>query len=58
VLSKVYRKILVLFRLVQNFEILDLAMVKVEKVNITVTYLSGHRLFIISHVENAEEKGL
>ncbi len=31
VLSKVYRKILVLFRLVQNFKILDLAIVKVEK---------------------------
>ncbi len=37
-LLKVNRKILVLFRLVQNFEIFDLAMAKVEKVNIAVTY--------------------
>jgi hypothetical protein len=38
-LSKVYRKISFSFELVQNFEILDLAMAKVEKVNVTVTYL-------------------
>jgi hypothetical protein len=44
--------------LFQNFEILDLAMVKVGKVNIAVTYLSEHTLFIISHVESTEEKGL
>jgi hypothetical protein len=37
VLLKVYRKILVSFGLVQNFEILDLAIAKVEKANITVT---------------------
>jgi hypothetical protein len=36
--SKVYHKILVSFKMVQNFEILDLAMAKVEKVNITYTY--------------------
>jgi hypothetical protein len=36
-LLKVDRKILVSFRQIQNFEILDLAMAKVEKVNITVT---------------------
>jgi hypothetical protein len=34
---KVYFKILVLFGPVQNQEILDLAMAKVEKVNIAVT---------------------
>ncbi len=38
-LLKVFRKISVSFRLVQNFEILDLAMVKNEKDNITVTYM-------------------
>jgi hypothetical protein len=38
VLSKVDRKILVSFRLIQNFEIFDLVMAKVEKVNIKVTY--------------------
>jgi hypothetical protein len=36
-LSKVHREILVSFALVQNFEILDLGMAKVEKVNIAVT---------------------
>jgi hypothetical protein len=35
--SKVNYEISVLFRLVQNFEILELAMAKVEKVNIAVT---------------------
>jgi hypothetical protein len=46
-LSKVYGKISVSFGLVQNFEISDLAMAKVEKVNIAVTYdklLNKHRL--------------
>jgi len=38
VLSKVYNKILVSFEMVQNFEISDLAMVKVEKVNIAYIY--------------------
>jgi hypothetical protein len=38
VLSKVDCKILVLFRLIQNFQISDLAMVKVKKVDITFTY--------------------
>ncbi len=37
-ISKVYRKIWVLFGLVQNLQILDLAMAKVEKVNITLFY--------------------
>ncbi len=37
-LSKVYRLISVSFGLVQNFEISDLAMAKVEKVNIAVAY--------------------
>jgi len=36
--AKVDRKILVSFRLIQNFEISDLAMAKEEKVNIVVTY--------------------
>jgi len=36
-LSKVCRKILVLFRLVQNFKISDLGMLKVETANIAVT---------------------
>jgi hypothetical protein len=35
-ISKVYCKISVSLRLVQNLEILDLAMEKVEKFNITV----------------------
>ncbi len=35
---KVYRKILVSFRLVQNSQILDLAIAKVEKVNIALFY--------------------
>jgi hypothetical protein len=38
---KVNLKILVSFRLVQFFEISDLAMTKVEKVNIAVTYRLG-----------------
>jgi hypothetical protein len=37
-LSKVDRKISVSIGLIQNFEILDFAMAKVEKVNIAVTY--------------------
>jgi hypothetical protein len=37
-ISKVYRKICVLFWLVQNSQILDLAMAKVEKVNIALFY--------------------
>jgi len=37
--TKVDSKILVLFRLIQNFQILDLAMAKVVKVNIAVTCL-------------------
>ncbi len=37
VLSQVNHKILVLFGLIQNFEISDLAMAKVEKVIIAVT---------------------
>jgi hypothetical protein len=36
-ISKVYCEILVSFRQVQNLEISDLAMAKVEKVNIAVT---------------------
>jgi hypothetical protein len=39
VLSKVERKISVSFKPIQNFKILDLAMVKVKKINITVTYI-------------------
>jgi hypothetical protein len=35
---KVYHKILVSFELFQNLEILDLAMTKVEKVNIAVAH--------------------
>jgi hypothetical protein len=38
-LSKFHHKFSVLFRLVQNFEISDLAMAKVAKDNIAVTYL-------------------
>jgi hypothetical protein len=38
VLSKVDLKISASFRLIQNFEISDLAMAKVKKVNIAVTY--------------------
>jgi hypothetical protein len=45
VISKVYRKILVLFILVQNFEILNLAMGKDEKVNIAFTYPVGNNDF-------------
>jgi hypothetical protein len=41
VFSKVGRKILVSFRLIQNFKILDLAMVKVKKVNIAATYFGS-----------------
>jgi hypothetical protein len=37
VLSRVNHKILVLFRLIQNFEFSDLAMAKFEKVIIAVT---------------------
>jgi hypothetical protein len=37
-ISKVYREFLVLFGHVQNLEISDLAMAKVKKVNIAVTY--------------------
>ncbi len=37
-ISKVYRKILVSFWLVQKLQILDLAMAKVEKVNIALFY--------------------
>jgi hypothetical protein len=36
-ISKVYREILVSFRLVQKMEISDLAMAKVEKINTEVT---------------------
>jgi hypothetical protein len=39
-LSKVHREILVSLELVQNFEISDLSMEKVETINITVTYPS------------------
>jgi hypothetical protein len=39
VLSKVDHKIAVSFGLIWNFEISDLAMAKVKKVNIAVTYL-------------------
>ncbi len=38
VLSKVYRKISASFRLIQNINISDLAMAKVENVKIGVTY--------------------
>jgi hypothetical protein len=38
VLSKVDHKISASFRLIRNFEISDLAMAKVKKVNIAVTY--------------------
>jgi hypothetical protein len=38
VLSKVIHKILVSFEMVQNFENSDLAMLKVEKVNIANIY--------------------
>jgi hypothetical protein len=41
-LLKVYREISVSFGLVQNFEISDLAMAKVEKISITVTYSLAH----------------
>jgi hypothetical protein len=44
VLSKVDRKISVYFGAIQNFEILDLAMAKVEKLNYAVTYLLGSPL--------------
>ncbi len=37
-ISKVYCKILVSFQLVQNLQILDLVMAKVEKVNIALFY--------------------
>jgi hypothetical protein len=37
-ISKVYIKISVLFELVQNLEIFNLAMTKVKKFNILVTY--------------------
>jgi hypothetical protein len=37
VISKVYREIWVSIRLVQNLEISGLAMLKVEKINITIT---------------------
>ncbi len=39
VISKVDHKILVSFRLIQNFEVSNLAMAKVKKVNIPDTYL-------------------
>jgi hypothetical protein len=39
-ISKVYFKILVLLELAQSLEISDLAMAKVEKINIAVSYLS------------------
>jgi hypothetical protein len=38
VLSKVDCKILVSFEQIQNFEVSNLAMAKVKKVNIAVTY--------------------
>jgi hypothetical protein len=41
VLLKVDCKIAVLFGQIQNFEILDLAMAKVENVHIAVTYYSS-----------------
>jgi hypothetical protein len=49
VLFKVDRKMLVLFRLIQNFEISDLVMAKVKKVNITVTW---QILFTTVHLLN------
>jgi hypothetical protein len=47
VLFKVYCKILVLLRLIQNFDISDLAIAKVEKVNIAYSHSSvkHHRLY-------------
>jgi hypothetical protein len=45
VLSKVYHKILVSFKMVQNFEISDLVMAKVEKVNIAYTYCISKLIF-------------
>jgi hypothetical protein len=47
---KVYCKISVSLRLVQNLKILDLAMAKVEKVIIAVTYF---KLSHVSHVGQA-----
>jgi hypothetical protein len=38
VILKIYREILVLLALVQNLKILNLAMAKIEKINIAVTY--------------------
>jgi hypothetical protein len=46
VISKVYLKILVSLRLVQNLEILDLAMAKVEKINIAVTYKKDFKIIL------------
>jgi hypothetical protein len=46
-LLKVYCEILVMFRAVQNFKISDLAMAKVEKVNIQVTYKKLLMLIVI-----------
>ncbi len=37
-ISKVYCKILVLLKMVQNLENSDIAMAKIEKINIAVTY--------------------
>jgi len=38
VLSKVHCKILIWFKQIRNFRVSNLAMVKVKKVNIAVTY--------------------
>ncbi len=45
VLSKVYHKISFYFKMVQNFKLFDLAMLKVEKVNITDIYLKHSNVF-------------
>jgi len=42
VLSKDDCKISVLFEQIQNFEVSNLGMAKVKKVNITVTYQASH----------------
>jgi hypothetical protein len=44
-ISKVYYEILVSTRLVQNLEISDLAMAKVEKVNFMVAYFSSQKIY-------------
>jgi hypothetical protein len=47
-ISKVYFKISVSFGLVQNLEIWDFTMAKVERVNIAVTYLEAYAMLVIA----------